>query len=255
VHIVDHWWQTETGWPITGRFVKNEPVPPLVLGSAGLANPGYDIKVVKGLVDEDAVGGEAIEVPVGEMGEVIIKLPLPPGTMQGLYGSADRFMKSYYDRYPGYYHTGDEGKIDENGYLHIMSRVDDVINTAGHRLSTSGMEEILITHPAVAECAVIGVKDELKGEIPVGSVVCKAGYEMDAKQLEKELVKLIREQIGPVAAFKKCFVVKQLPKTRSGKILRRSMREIYNTGGFTVVPATIEDESALDHFVDICKSY
>jgi len=255
VHIVDHWWQTETGWPITGRFTKNEPVPPQVLGSAGLANPGYDVKVVKPLADEDAVGGVAVEVPRGEMGEVLIKLPLPPGTMQGLYQNPDRFTKSYYDRFPGWYHSGDEGKMDENGYLHIMSRVDDVINTAGHRLSTSGMEEVLLTHPAVAECAVIGVKDELKGEIPVGSVVCKAGFEMDAKALEKELIKVIREQIGAVAAFKKCFVVQKLPKTRSGKIIRRSMKEIYNTGEYKAIPATIEDADALDHFVEVCKAY
>jgi len=252
-HIIDHWWQTETGWPITGRFASKDPVPPQVIGSAGLPNPGMNLTMVKSL-NEDATERIVEEVGPNEAGEILIKSPLPPGTLMGLYNDEARCEKSYFEKYPGYYQSGDQGHVDENGYLHVMSRVDDVINVAGHRLSTSQIEEVLSEHPDVAESAVIAVADQLKGEIPIGVVVCKAGISSSDADIKKQCVQHIRNKIGAVASFRDVLVVSQLPKTRSGKILRRSLKEIYSTGNYTTIPATIEDVNALDIFKDACEA-
>ncbi|MDH5292501.1 MAG: propionyl-CoA synthetase, partial [Acidimicrobiia bacterium] len=210
VPVIDHWWQTETGWPICANPMGLEALP-VKAGSPTKAMPGYDVRVL----DEDG-----IERAPGEIGSISIRLPLPPGTLPTLWNNDSGYVESYLSRYDGYYLTGDAGFEDEDGYLWIMSRIDDIINVAGHRLSTGGMEEVLASHPDVAECAVIGVADQLKGQLPVGMVVLKAGVDRSHDDITSELVSLVREKIGPVAAFKQVTVVDRLPKTRSGKILR-----------------------------------
>ncbi len=234
VPVIDHWWQTETGWPICANPIGLERLP-VKAGSPTRPMPGYDVRVL----DEDGA-----ERPTGEIGAITIGLPLPPGTLPTLWKNDDGYVSSYLSRYPGQYLTGDAGYVDEDGYLWIMSRIDDIINVAGHRLSTGGMEEVLASHPDVAECAVIGVADQLKGQLPVGMVVLKAGVERDPAQVEAELVVLVRERIGPVAAFKQVAVVDRLPKTRSGKILRSTMRRIADGVDWTV-PPTIDDPAIL----------
>jgi propionyl-CoA synthetase len=235
VPVIDHWWQTETGWPIVGNPLGLGMLP-VKLGSPTVPMPGYDVRVL----DE---GGR--EVEPGTMGSVVVRLPLPPGCLPTLWHADDRFRESYLEAYPGYYSTSDAGFIDEDGYVFIMGRTDDIINVAGHRLSTGGMEEVLAGHPAVAECAVIGVKDALKGEVPCGFVVLKSGIETAVADIEKELVALVREKIGPVAAFKLAVTVSRLPKTRSGKILRGTMKKIADQEDWSA-PATIDDPAVLD---------
>jgi propionyl-CoA synthetase len=235
VPVIDNWWQTETGWPIVAnlRGLETMPVKP---GSPTVPVPGYDVRVL----DER---GDA--VAAGEEGAICIRLPLPPGTLPTLWGDDDRYVASYLSAYDGFYLSGDGGHVDEDGYVFVMGRTDDVINVAGHRLSTGSMEAVLASHPAVAECAVIGATDSLKGQIPRGFVVLKAGYDVDESDLERELVAAVRDEIGPVAAFKDVSVVPALPKTRSGKILRKTMRQIAD-GQEPAVPSTIEDPGVLD---------
>ncbi len=235
VPVVDHWWQTETGWAIAANPIGIETLPTKP-GSPSVPMPGYDVQVL----DE---GGNP--VPTGTLGAIAIKLPLPPGTLPGLWNAEARFRKSYLEHFPGYYETGDAGYIDEDGYLYIMARTDDVINVAGHRLSTGAMEEVLASHPDVAECAVIGVADSLKGQAPVGFLCLKAGVATAHDQVVKQVVTLVRDRIGPVAAFKIAITVGRLPKTRSGKILRATMKKIAD-GEDYAVPATIEDLAVLD---------
>jgi propionyl-CoA synthetase len=235
VPVIDHWWQTETGWGIAANPIGIEALP-VKLGSPSVAMPGYDVRIL----DE---GGH--EMPPGELGAIAIKLPLPPGTLQTLWQAEARFKTSYLTQFPGYYETGDAGMKDEDGYLYIMSRTDDVINVAGHRLSTGAMEEVLASHPDVAECAVIGVSDALKGQMPMGFLCLSSGVERDEAEVCRECVKLVRDQIGPVAAFKLCTVVDRLPKTRSGKILRATMVKIADGEAFKM-PATIDDPVILD---------
>ena len=235
VPVVDHWWQTETGWPIAANPV-GLGILPIKLGSPSVPMPGYDVHVV-----DDA----AKPLPAGTMGSLVIKLPLPPGCLPTLYRQDERMRESYLNEFPGYYKTSDAGFIDEDGYLTILGRTDDIINVAGHRLSTGGMEEVVASHPDVAECAVLGVKDEVKGETPCGFVVLKAGVNRPPHEIEAEVVKLVRDKIGPVAAFKMAFVVPRLPKTRSGKILRGTMKKIADQDPWST-PATIEDPKALD---------
>jgi propionyl-CoA synthetase len=234
IPVIDHWWQTETGWPIAANCLGIEPLP-VKAGSPTRAVPGYDVRIL------DEAG---VEVPAGVDGAVAIRLPLPPGTLPTLWNDDDRYLSSYLERFEGHYTTGDGGHLDEDGYLFVMGRIDDVINVAGHRLSTGAMEAVLAEHPAVAECAVIGVHDELKGQVPLGIVVCKAGVEVDDATLRAELVAGVRAEIGAVASFKEVVVVQRLPKTRSGKILRRTMRSIAD-GQRYEVPATIDDPAIL----------
>lgn len=235
VPVYDHWWQTETGYTIAGNPAGIEALP-VKIGSPTVAMPGYDIQIL----DE---GGN--QMPAGELGAIAIKLPLPPGTLPTLWNAEDRFLKSYLTTFPGYYETGDAGMIDEDGYVYIMARTDDVINVAGHRLSTGGMEEVLASHPDVAECAVIGVTDALKGQLPMGFVCTNKGTEKSEEDIKTECVKLVRDKIGPVAAFKLVAVVDRLPKTRSGKILRGTMVKIADNEDFKM-PATIDDPAILD---------
>ncbi|MVO16868.1 propionate-CoA ligase PrpE [Parasedimentitalea huanghaiensis] len=235
VPVVDHWWQTETGWSIAANPLGIEELP-TKLGSPAVAMPGYQVDIL-----DDA----GHPVAAGELGAIAIKLPLPPGTLPSLWNAPERFQSSYLDAFPGYYETGDAGMKDEDGYLYIMARTDDVINVAGHRLSTGGMEEVLAGHPDVAECAVIGVTDQLKGQMPVGLLCLNATATRDHADVVSEVVKLVREKIGPVAAFKLAVVVDRLPKTRSGKILRGTMVNIADGATFKM-PATIEDPAVLD---------
>jgi propionyl-CoA synthetase len=235
IPVIDHWWQTETGWPIAADPMGVERLPAKA-GSPTMPVPGYDVRVV------DASGAD---VPPGKTGEIVVRLPLPPGCLPTLWRDDERYVSSYLARYPGAYITGDGGYRDDEGYLYVMGRIDDVINVAGHRLSTGEMEEVLASHPAVAECAVIGVADELKGQVPRGFVVLKAGVDADPAALSAELVQLIRDQIGPVAALRRVDVVAALPKTRSGKILRKTMRSIAD-GQDEPIPSTIEDATVLD---------
>ncbi len=235
VPVIDHWWQTETGWAIAANPLGIEHLP-VKLGSPSVPMPGYDMHVL----DE---GGH--EVKPGELGAIVIRLPLPPGCLPTLWHAEKRFLKSYLDHFPGYYETGDAGMIDEDGYLYIMARTDDVINVAGHRLSTGAMEEVLADHADVAECAVIGVTDQLKGQIPVGFVCLNAGANRAHSDVAAEVVRQVRERIGPVAAFKLAVVVDRLPKTRSGKILRGTMVKIADGADFKM-PATIDDPAILD---------
>jgi propionyl-CoA synthetase len=234
--VVDHWWQTETGWPIAANCLGIEPSP-VKPGSPTRAVPGYRIKVL------NADSGR--EVAAGVEGAIAIELPLPPGCLPTLWRDDERFVRSYLSVFPGHYVTGDGGYVDGDGYLFVMGRIDDVINVAGHRLSTGAMEEVIATHPDVAECAVVGAADELKGQVPVGFVVLKAGVDRDEEELRTELVSLVRDRIGAVAAFREAFVVPRLPKTRSGKILRSTIRAIAD-GSSYATPSTIDDPAALD---------
>ncbi|HUS23918.1 MAG TPA: propionyl-CoA synthetase [Candidatus Binatia bacterium] len=235
VPVVDHWWQTETGWPVTANCRGIEPMP-VKPGSSTVPVPGYDVRVL------DAGGAE---VPRGTIGNIVLKLPLPPGTLATMWRNEAGYREHYLARYPGYYLTGDAGQIDEDGYVWVMSRIDDIINVAGHRLSTGAMEEVLAGHPDVAECAVVGVADALKGQLPVGLVVLKAGVTRPHGDIVQELCERVRAQIGAVAAFRQAAVVARLPKTRSGKVLRSTMRAIADGQPHTV-PATIDDPKILD---------
>jgi propionyl-CoA synthetase len=235
VPVIDHWWQTETGWAIAGNPVGLGMLP-VKHGSPTVPMPGYDIRIV----DE-----ACRELPSGKMGSIVVKLPLPPGCMPTLWQADARMRESYLDEFPGYYKTADAGFKDDDGYIFVMGRTDDIINVAGHRLSTGGMEEVLASHPDVAECAVLGVKDALKGEVPCGFLVLKSGVNRPPGEIEKECVALIREKIGPVAAFKIAITVARLPKTRSGKILRGTMKKIAD-GDAWQMPATIDDPAILD---------
>jgi len=242
VPVIDHWWQTETAWAIAANCVGLGMLP-VKPGSPTKAAPGYDVHV---LSDENT------EMAPGQIGSIAIKLPMPPACLPTLWNNDAGFEASYLAKHPGHYLTGDAGYRDEDGYLYIMSRVDDIINVAGHRLSTGAMEEVLAGHPDVAECAVVGVADDIKGEVPVGFVVTKAGVTKGDTDLTKELVERIRQQIGPVAAFKTALVVKRLPKTRSGKILRGTMKKIADSQEYTA-PATIDDPGILDEITDALK--
>ena len=235
VPVIDHWWQTETGWAIAGNPVGLGMLP-IKHGSPTVAMPGYDVRVV----DE-----ACREVAANTMGSIVVKLPLPPACLPTLWQADERFSDSYLAEFPGYYKTADAGFKDDDGYIFVMGRTDDIINVAGHRLSTGGMEEVLASHPDVAECAVLGIKDELKGEVPCGFIVLKSGVNRPPADIEKECVALIRDKIGPVAAFKLAITVGRLPKTRSGKILRGTMKKIADGDSWTM-PATIDDPAVLD---------
>ena len=233
--VIDHWWQTETGWAITGDF-RGLGLFPVKPGSGGKPSPGFDLRVL------DEAGRE---VPRGTIGDLVVRLPLPPSCLPTLWNNDQGFRDAYLSQHPGHYTTADAGMIDEDGYVWVMSRTDDIINVAGHRLSTGAMEEVLAAHPDVAECAVVGVKDALKGQVPLGLVVLKAGVAKDEATLEKELVAMVRDRIGPVAAFRRARVVPRLPKTRSGKVLRATIRKIAD-GQDYAVPPTIDDPASLD---------
>ncbi len=243
VPVIDHWWQTESGWPMLANMagVELKKIKP---GSASQPVFGYDIQIL------DADGNQ---LPPNTEGAVAVKLPLPPGCLPNLFNDTDRFKESYLSTFAGYYFSGDGGYVDEDGYFFITGRIDDIINVAGHRLSTAEMEEVLASHSAVAECAVVGIADELKGQIPVGFVVLKSGIEIDENDLEKELVQMVRNKIGPVASFKRAVVAQRLPKTRSGKILRKIMRNMADGKSFNP-PSTIEDMSVLNEITDLLKS-
>ncbi|MGP0105589.1 propionyl-CoA synthetase [Rhodoblastus sp.] len=243
VPVIDHWWQTETAWGIAGNPIGLGMLP-VKRGSPTVAMPGYDVRIV----DE-----ASHEVGVNKMGSIVVKLPLPPGCLPTLWQQDERMKEGYLTEFPGFYKTSDAGFVDEDGYLYVMGRTDDIINVAGHRLSTGGMEEVLASHPDVAECAVIGVKDELKGEQPCGFVVLKSGVSRSPMDIEKELVKLVRDRIGPVAAFKIAITVNRLPKTRSGKILRGTMKKIADHDPWTM-PATIDDPSIMDEIMAALQS-
>jgi propionyl-CoA synthetase len=235
VPVIDHWWQTETGWAIAANCMGIEQLP-VKPGSPTRAVPGYAVEVL----DEN---GESVKP--GDIGRIMIKLPLPPACLPTLWGNEERYFQSYLAIQPGYYLSGDAGYIDEDGYIFVMSRIDDIINVAGHRLSTGGMEAVLAGHQDVAECAVIGAADQLKGELPLGLVVLKSGVTRDHAIIQKELVTKVRDEIGPVAAFKTVVIVPRLPKTRSGKTLRGTMKSIAD-GKEYKAPATIDDPAILD---------
>ncbi|HJZ62226.1 MAG TPA: propionyl-CoA synthetase [Miltoncostaeaceae bacterium] len=235
--VIDHWWQTETGWPMAADCLGIEALP-VKPGSPTKAVPGYDIQ---------ALGEDGAPLPAGDIGALCVRLPLPPGCSPTLWGSDERWIEAYLSRYKGWYLSGDAGYLDEDGYIYVMSRIDDVINTAGHRLSTGAMEEVLARHPDVAECAVVGVADTLKGQVPVGFVVLKAGVGREHDEIASELVDAVRDEIGPVASFKEARVVAALPKTRSGKVLRGTIRRMAD-GDEWRMPATIEDAGVLDEF-------
>lgn len=242
VPVIDHWWQTETGWTIAGNPVGLGMLP-VKLGSPTVAMPGYDIQVL-----DDA----GHKVDRGTLGNIVVKLPMPPGNLPTLWNADQRFKDAYLNEFPGYYKTADAGYMDEDGYLFIMARTDDIINVAGHRLSTGAMEEVIAYHPDVAECAVIGISDRLKGQIPAGFLVLNAGVDRHDEEIEKEVVQLVRDQIGPVAAFKLALTVERLPKTRSGKILRGTMQKIAD-GESWKMPATIDDAAILDEISDVLQ--
>ena len=239
VAVVDHWWQTETGWPIAANCLGIEKLP-VKPGSATLPVPGWDVRVL----DAEAEG-EARELAAGEIGALAVRLPLPPGALPSLWEADDQFVGTYLSAFPGFYQTADAGFVDEDGYVHVMTRTDDIINVAGHRLSTGGIEEVLAAHPDVAECAVIGIADALKGQVPLGLLVLKAGAARSAAEIERDAVALVRERVGPVASFRTALVVAGLPKTRSGKILRGTMRKIADGEPYPM-PATIDDPAVLD---------
>jgi propionyl-CoA synthetase len=243
IPVIDHYWQTETGWPVAANCLGIERMP-VVPGSPTRAVPGWDLHVL----DESGV-----ERPPGEIGPLVVKLPMPPGSSPTLWNAEERYRETYLASFPGYYQTADAGYIDEDGYVFVMARTDDIINTAGHRLSTGAMEEVLAAHPDVAECAVIGVADELKGQLPVGFLVLKAGVDRSHDQIVAEVVQLVRDRIGPVAAFKTAVVVERLPKTRSGKILRGTMRRIADCEPYST-PATIDDPAILDEVGDALRA-
>jgi propionyl-CoA synthetase len=235
IPVIDHWWQTETGWAIAGNCMGIHHFP-VKEGSPTKAAPGWNLQVV----DENTQ-----PVASGEIGALVAKLPLPPGTLPTLWNNDDGFLAAYMEEFPGYYKTADAGFIDEEGYVFVMSRTDDIINVAGHRLSTGAMEEILCDHPDVAECAVLGVGDKLKGQVPVGFMVLNAGVSRDSNEIVGETIQMVRERIGPVASFKTATVVKRLPKTRSGKILRGTIQKIADNTPYNV-PATIDDPVVLE---------
>lgn len=243
VPVIDHWWQTETGYSICANCQGIEALP-VVPGSPSVAVPGYDVKVL----DEDGN-----KVANGEIGSIVIKLPLPPGTFINLWNAPERYQSAYFERFPGFYETGDAGYINDDGYVFVMARTDDVINVAGHRLSTGAIEEALSNHPDVAECAVMGVKDELKGQLPVGLVILNSGCSKTHTDITKELIQQVRDEIGPVAAFKSVAIVDKLPKTRSGKILRGTLRAIADNTQWNM-PATIEDPGVLEDITKTLKS-
>jgi propionyl-CoA synthetase len=240
--VIDHWWQTETGWAIAGNPVGLGQLP-VKHGSPTVAMPGYDLRIV----DESCK-----ELPRGTMGSIVVKLPLPPSCLPTLWQADDRMRESYLDEFPGHYKTADAGFIDDDGYVFVMGRTDDIINVAGHRLSTGGMEEVLSAHQDVAECAVLGIRDELKGEVPCGFIVLKAGVNRPHEEIERECVALVRDKIGPVAAFKLAITVARLPKTRSGKILRGTIKKIADGEPWNT-PATIEDPAVLDEIGSALK--
>jgi propionyl-CoA synthetase len=241
--VIDHWWQTETGWAIAGNFCGLELLP-IKPGSASKPMPGYDVRIL------DPSSGK--ELPRGESGVIVVKEPLPPGTFMTLWQRDDDFKKTYFDPFPGYYFTGDGGYMDEDGYIFVMGRVDDIINVAGHRLSTGEMEEIVAKHPDVAECAVIGVADSLKGEVPLGFVVLKAGVQRDYQEIISEVKQMVRKEIGAIASLKDVLIVNRLPKTRSGKILRGTMRKIADGQPYTV-PSTIDDPAILQEIEEALR--
>jgi propionyl-CoA synthetase len=238
--VIDHWWQTETGWAIAANCVGLERLP-IKAGSPTKPVPGYDIRIL------DDEGGE---LPAGETGAICVRLPLPPGCSPTLWRGDERFVDAYLARYPGYYLTADAGYFDEDGYIYVMSRIDDVINVAGHRLSTGQMEEVIASHQDVAECAVVGVADQLKGQVPLGFAVLKAGVDRPPDEVTAELIALIRERVGPVASLKTVAIVDALPKTRSGKTLRGTIRKMADGEEWTV-PPTIEDEKVLSGYVEL----
>ncbi|MFK7997845.1 MAG: AMP-binding protein [Granulosicoccus sp.] len=240
VPVIDHWWQTETGYSICANCQGIEAMP-IVAGSPSVPVPGYDVRVLDN-------NGE--QLPNGDIGSIVVKLPLPPGTFSSLWNARERYVSAYFERFPGFYETGDAGFINDDGYVFVMARTDDVINVAGHRLSTGAMEEVLSNHPDVAECAVMGAHDELKGQLPVGLVILNSGCVKPHEQITNELVQKVRDDIGPVAAFKSVAIVEKLPKTRSGKILRGTLRSIADDTDWNM-PATIEDPSVLE---DITQS-
>jgi propionyl-CoA synthetase len=235
VPVIDHWWQTETGWAIAANCMGLHHYP-VVYGSPTKPVPGWNVMVVN---PENEV------VKTGDIGALVVKLPLPPGSLPTLWNNDEGYVKSYLEEFPGYYKTADAGYMDENGYVYVMSRTDDIINVAGHRLSTGAMEEILADHPQVAECAVLGVEDDLKGQVPIGFLVLNAGVTRDHSEIVKEVVQMVRDRIGPVASFKTATVVKRLPKTRSGKILRGTIQKIADNKEYKL-PATIDDPATLD---------
>lgn len=241
--VVDHWWQTETGWSIAANCLGLQEFP-IKPGSPTKAVPGWDLRVL------DEAHNQA---KAGQVGSLVVKLPLPPGTLPTLWNADQRYIDSYLAEFPGYYKTADAGFIDDEGYVYVMARTDDVINVAGHRLSTGEMEEVLASHPDVAECAVIGVADTLKGQVPLGFICLKAGVAKPEDQIIKEVVQLVRDRIGPVAAFKTCTVVKRLPKTRSGKILRGTMQKIADREEYKM-PATIDDPAILEEIGEALTS-
>ncbi|MEQ1797170.1 MAG: propionyl-CoA synthetase [Lacibacter sp.] len=243
IPVIDHWWQTETGWPMVGIMMGVEQTEPKA-GSAGLPVCGYDIHIIS---------DDGIELENGKEGYVAVKLPLPPGCLPTLWRNDDRFVAGYLQHFPGYYQTGDGGYKDEDGFVYIMGRVDDVINVSGHRLSTGEMEELVAAHPAIAECAVMGIADELRGQRPLALVVLKDGKQIEEHAIEDELVHMIREKIGPIAYFRSAAVVKRLPKTRSGKILRKTIRHIADGTAYTI-PSTIDDPCILDEIQDKLKN-
>ena len=239
IPVIDHWWQTETGWPMVANPVGIERLP-IKRGSPTVPIPGWDLKVMR---------SGSVEAPPGELGSMVVRLPLAPGALPTLWNADERFRESYLDEFPGYYSTGDAGYIDADGYVYVMGRTDDVINVAGHRLSTGAMEEVLAEHPDVAECAVIGAHDEIKGQVPVGFLCLSAGSAKPHAAIIEDCVRMVRERIGPVAAFKLAVIVKRLPKTRSGKILRATMSEIADGRDYRI-PATIDDSTILDEIAD-----
>ncbi|MES3630319.1 MAG: propionyl-CoA synthetase [Longimonas sp.] len=239
VPVIDHWWQTETGWAIAANCMGLHHFP-VKYGSATKAAPGWDVQVL---------GPDGTPRSPGEIGDLVAKLPLPPGTLSTLYNAEARYKEAYLQEFPGYYKTADAGYIDADDYIHVMARTDDIINVAGHRLSTGAMEEVLADHPDVAECAVLGVVDTLKGEVPVGFLVLNAGVDRDPQEVVDEVIQMVRDRIGPIASFKKATVVDRLPKTRSGKTLRGTIRKIANNQPYNV-PATIDDPSILDEMAD-----
>jgi propionyl-CoA synthetase len=244
VPVIDHWWQTETGWAICANCLGLHAYP-VKEGSPTKAVPGWNLQVLD--------PGDGKPVAAGEIGALVVKLPLPPGTLPTLWNNDRRYIESYLEDFPGYYKTADAGFIDAEGYVYVMTRTDDIINVAGHRLSTGAMEEVLSDHPAVAECAVLGVDDDLKGQVPVGFLVLKAGVSLPDDQIVAEVIQMVRDRIGPVAAFKKAAVVKRLPKTRSGKILRGTIQKIADNKAFTV-PPTIDDPAILDEIDSVLNT-
>lgn len=240
VPVIDHWWQTETGWTIAGNPMGLGQLP-IKYGSPTVPMPGYAM---------DVLDDEGNPLPAGELGNIVVKMPLPPGCLPTLWNAEERFKSAYLEEFKGYYQTADAGFIDEDGYLFIMARTDDIINVAGHRLSTGGMEEVVAAHKDVAECAVVGIADDMKGQSPCGFLVLNAGADRDHDEIKKEVVKLVREKIGPVAAFKQALIVKRLPKTRSGKILRSTMQKIAD-GMEWKMPATIDDPAILDEIKEV----